>query len=208
MILGYFVAEKNFKFHWRAAMANLPAPDTKLDARISRTLASIERAFFELLEQKAYGDITVQDILSHANINRTTFYKYYENKDDLANTIIANIKQNLFEPLLSKRLSTSWQEFVKELPTLVNDCQHHKIRLLWQISTPRINLKKDVYELIKNIYTSTIKGTPNDDLSFQGHLYASFCLAVIEHDMHCQTPTDNHSQRHHDLKQVFAKILH
>lgn len=191
-------------------MANLPqANNKKLDARIIKTLDSIEQAFFDLLTQKEYGDITVQDILSTALINRTTFYKYYENKEDLATYMIESIKRDFFEPLLNKRLGSSWEEFAKELPSIATDNHHQKISLLWKISAPRINLKNDVYELIKHKYIAAnhSSNATEEDLLFQGHIYASFCIAMTEYNINHQKPHD-HNQKHRNLKRVFEQMLH
>lgn len=192
-------------------MANLPqvTDNKKLDARIVKTLDSIEQAFFDLLKQKDYGDITVQDILTTALINRTTFYKYYENKEDLAGHMIELIKRDFFEPLLTKRFGSSWEEFVKALPSIATDEHHHKICLLWKISAPRINLKNDVYELIKDKYISTAEPVANmntNDLLFQGHMYASFCIAMTEYSINHQQ-LDDHDQKYRNLQQVFERIL-
>lgn len=193
-------------------MANLPkiSNDRKLDARIIKTLSSIEQAFFSLLEQKEYGDITVQDILVTALINRTTFYKYYENKEDLAASMIKSIKRDFFEPLMTKRFSSSWEDFAKELPSIATDEHHHKICLLWKISAPRIDLKNDVYELIKDKYITAAKETTDaiseSDLQFQGHMYASFCVAMTEYSI-SHKPIHDHKKKHKNLQQVFERLL-
>jgi len=43
----------------------------------------ILKAFFELLREKPYNKITVSAIISTAHVNRSTFYRYYENVEDL-----------------------------------------------------------------------------------------------------------------------------
>ena len=44
-----------------------------------RTQAVIMQAFMDLLAQKPYDKITVKDVIEKADINRNTFYYYYEN---------------------------------------------------------------------------------------------------------------------------------
>jgi len=60
----------------------------KVDLRIRRTKQSIRTAFFELIQEKGYEAITIQDIADRAMINRNTFYLHYENKPDLLHTCI------------------------------------------------------------------------------------------------------------------------
>ena len=44
----------------------------------------LRQAFWELLEQRSYTDITVKDIIARARINRSAFYYHYADLKDLA----------------------------------------------------------------------------------------------------------------------------
>ncbi|MBD8499779.1 TetR/AcrR family transcriptional regulator [Paenibacillus arenosi] len=53
------------------------------DRRVVRTKKNIKRAFSELLKEKGFEAITVQDIADRADINRGTFYLHFLDKYDL-----------------------------------------------------------------------------------------------------------------------------
>src|SRR5690349_1471235 len=55
----------------------------KTDRRSQRTQQLLSTALVELMQQKRYDAITVQDIIDHANVGRSTFYAHYLDKDDL-----------------------------------------------------------------------------------------------------------------------------
>ena len=55
----------------------------KMDRRIQRTRELLQKALIELIDERGYDAITIQDIVDRANIGRTTFYKHYNSKDDL-----------------------------------------------------------------------------------------------------------------------------
>jgi AcrR family transcriptional regulator len=55
----------------------------KRELRIRRTKASLWESLVALIEERGYKAITVSDIVARAGINRATFYRYYEDKDDL-----------------------------------------------------------------------------------------------------------------------------
>jgi|LGOV01.1.fsa_nt_gb AcrR family transcriptional regulator len=59
----------------------------KTDLRVIRTKSSIRKAFYELMKEKKFDKITVQDIADRAFINRNTFYLHYMDKDDLLEKI-------------------------------------------------------------------------------------------------------------------------
>ncbi|MBO5237811.1 MAG: TetR/AcrR family transcriptional regulator [Lachnospiraceae bacterium] len=62
--------------------------EKKTDLRIIKTYASLTQAFYELLSQKKFEDITVNELCSHALIRRATFYKHFTDKNDFFTFIV------------------------------------------------------------------------------------------------------------------------
>ncbi|HEX6269264.1 MAG TPA: TetR/AcrR family transcriptional regulator [Anaerolineales bacterium] len=56
---------------------------TKIDRRIQRTRELLQNALIELISERGYDAITIQDIVDRANVGRTTFYLHYSSKDEL-----------------------------------------------------------------------------------------------------------------------------
>ncbi|OBR66628.1 TetR family transcriptional regulator [Paenibacillus oryzae] len=67
----------------------------KTDLRILRSKHSIKKAFIQLLNEKGYEGITIQDIADKAMINRNTFYLHYQNKPDLLNVTMDELLEEL-----------------------------------------------------------------------------------------------------------------
>jgi len=57
--------------------------DKKIDARILRSRQLLQAAIIDLIREKGYEQITVQDLCTRANLNRSTFYLHYKDKYDL-----------------------------------------------------------------------------------------------------------------------------
>ena len=53
------------------------------DRRTSRTRKWLRKAFLELVLQKPYEEITIQDITDRADTARITFYRHYRDKEEL-----------------------------------------------------------------------------------------------------------------------------
>jgi AcrR family transcriptional regulator len=60
----------------------------KVDRRILKTQESMKKAVIELMTEKNFDDITIQDIADRANINRGTIYLHYQDKFDLLDKLI------------------------------------------------------------------------------------------------------------------------
>ena len=71
----------------------------KTDRRSQRTYRLVSSAFAELVVEKPYDEILVQDILDRANIGRTTFYAHYFDKEDVLNSIIEQEMERLTRQL-------------------------------------------------------------------------------------------------------------
>ncbi|MBS5660783.1 MAG: TetR/AcrR family transcriptional regulator C-terminal domain-containing protein [Clostridiales bacterium] len=59
----------------------------KPDRRVARTKKAIKNAFAELMSEKEISEITVKDIAETADVNRKTFYNYYNSVYDIVNEI-------------------------------------------------------------------------------------------------------------------------
>jgi len=56
---------------------------TKTDRRVGRTRELLQNSLIELISEREYDTITIQDIVDRANVGRTTFYLHYNSKDEL-----------------------------------------------------------------------------------------------------------------------------
>lgn len=57
------------------------------DLRVKRTLKSIRNAFFTLVMEKNYSDISITELTELAEINRKTFYLHYASLDELVDEV-------------------------------------------------------------------------------------------------------------------------
>ena len=53
------------------------------DRRTNRTRRSLKEALFNLILEKGYDAVTVEEITDRADLGRTTFYLHYRDKEDL-----------------------------------------------------------------------------------------------------------------------------
>lgn len=80
-----------------------PGEEEKLDPRVKRTRQLIVKAFIELITEKDFQELTVQDITERATVNRATFYAHFEDKYALLDHTI----REYFQQMLYSRLSVT-----------------------------------------------------------------------------------------------------
>lgn len=85
------------------------------DLRIRRTRMMIEKAFMELLEEKAFQSITIQEITNRAMVNRATFYDHFADKYAL----LEHSMREWFRQALEQKLPPDFRYCTSNLQFLI-----------------------------------------------------------------------------------------
>lgn len=160
--------------------------ETKTDLRVVKTRANIRNTFIELLLEKDFNKITIQNILDNALINRSTFYKYYSDKYDLAEQLINEVVEkaaifiderfkNLKDDEVFSIIDKSYSYLYKEKNLII---------ALWGIKTDTLHLYDDLENLLKENYMRYLKTNniyENSSLiEYYSTLYASLVLSTVK----------------------------
>lgn len=86
----------------------------KTDARIVRTRIAFNKAFEELLSQKHFEDISVAELCERSGLKRTTFYKYYKDKNDCLCAYAKNLCSRFDKMILQEGLPESIAQYFGE----------------------------------------------------------------------------------------------
>jgi AcrR family transcriptional regulator len=78
-----------------------PDYTTTSDPRVVRTRTSLHNALLDLLQSRAFEQITIREIASTAGIGYTTFFRHYPTRESLLEEIAAEEMRQLLEHLLS-----------------------------------------------------------------------------------------------------------
>lgn len=93
--------------------------------RVRMTKRMLKDSLLELLEKNPLNKITIKDICDNADVNRTTFYVYYESIEQL----LADIENDVFAQIpLSRDVPTadSHNEFLEMLTTFFEYVRSNK----------------------------------------------------------------------------------
>lgn len=79
--------------------------DQKLDRRIVRTRTALKEAIIELVLEKGFNAIRVQDIAERADVRAATLYLHYDNKEDLLMSALEGIYDDMFMAISEEELA-------------------------------------------------------------------------------------------------------
>ena len=87
----------------------------KVDLRILKTKNSLYLALINLMKEKSFEEIKVSDICSKALVNRSTFYSHYDDKYELLQDCIKDLKESLSSELKKNTTISSTKEYYIEM---------------------------------------------------------------------------------------------
>ena len=76
-----------------------------MDKRIAKTNTAIYAALAELLKEKDFDDLSVEDILLRSKVSRSPFYAHFKTKGDVLDSVSRNIFDHVFSHGLSREHS-------------------------------------------------------------------------------------------------------
>ena len=84
----------------------------KEDLRIRKTKATLYKTYLDLITQKDYDQIKISDICKKANINRSTFYDHFKDKEELASSLLMDTKKELLNEINTISNNNSLQDYL------------------------------------------------------------------------------------------------
>ncbi|SFL54727.1 transcriptional regulator, TetR family [Paenibacillus sp. 1_12] len=170
----------------------------KTDLRVIKTREGIRRAFLELIREKGYDAITIQDIAERSMTNRNTFYLHYTDKKDLLETVTDEVLDALTGKLTVVIAQKSDQFLMSQaiIRIVFEHVLEHSVfckAMLGKHEVPRFHDK--MKQIIHHIFHQVLnqnhsqlqdsKGIPNDFLeNCLSSLYIGTIVWWVEHDFH------------------------
>lgn len=108
---------------------------SKEDRRVRRSKRLIAEAFIELMYIKDYDDISVTDIVILADYNRTTFYRHFENKEDLLYKIVTYYSKEIINSFKKPYKNNNYVRLERltedDITIFKHVMEHSDFYLLW-----------------------------------------------------------------------------
>ncbi len=100
------------------------------DLRVRRTINSIRKAFFELVLEKNYNEISITELTERAGINRKTFYLHFSSLDDFVSEIEEEIVADILEHIGKNAEEFDLSGCIKNFYLYLESCNEVQQKLL------------------------------------------------------------------------------
>ncbi len=129
----------------------------KEDLRVVRTKRLLAKALKELLQEKPFDKITVNDVCDRALVHRATFYNHFTDKTDLLNFIFDEMQEEIYQNAFDIKDYSSIKELYLGIVVRILDyCLKNKqsLKLILKNSTQEFQaimldtIKRGMYYLI------------------------------------------------------------
>jgi len=132
----------------------------KIDRRIQRTRKLITDALLNLLMDKKFSEITIQEITDTANVGRATFYLHYRSKDECLMQLLTEGFDSLVAEI--EKNNEEQNDFVTSIElTLAHISNNRKLYLALLSDPLGGNILMDVRNYIKADMMPIIPVPPN-----------------------------------------------
>lgn len=142
----------------------------KMDPRVKRTKKMFEEALIELLEEKEYKKITVQEITKKSSLNRATFYLHYYDKDELLERCMDAALEDLRESIrlpdheFTYNCEQPHPTFIRLLEKMMENSRFYKL-MLAEEKIPYFTEKVAV--VINELVDQSIKFLEKDNMAYR-----------------------------------------
>lgn len=153
------------------------------DRRIRRTTHALVQAMVDLILEKRYHAITIQNLLDRADVGRSTFYSHYRSKDDLLFKSFKRMLEILDQSLENEEAPSCRVAPVKELFDHVASvrafhralARAHMVDRLYQVGTDHMS------RIIERRLTALPPRTDGPSLppSVTAHAFAGALFALL-----------------------------
>lgn len=168
---------------------------TSADPRVIKTNRAIYRAFIDLVNEKGFTAMTVQELLDEALINRKTFYKYFQDKYDLAERVGEAFLRE-FDDIVRQRLATGESALpMAQAEAVYQELYRRRdeIRAIWSIRTDRLDVLAEMRRRLQGVYLRLASATEAEgDTEFQAAMFSSLVINSYEHILERDAPFESH----------------
>ena len=151
----------------------------KKDQRAQRTRQIIQGALFSLIQEKGFETLSVQDIVDRANVGRMTFYRHFDNMEDLLVSGFEGLRASLKErqrETLSNSSSVDDRVFAFGRELFTHAKEHREVFRVMVGGDSGVLIQHLLHKLLIELLREDVKatGSPGNANSIPGEALVQF----------------------------------
>lgn len=151
--------------------------------QFERTDRDIIDAFLTVLEEKPFEKITIQDIITKAMINRSTFYQHFADKyailEKLQERYVNELTLIILDVRTQNNMGLSQIDGIMEHYFLKN---RNVLKMLLAIRTEHVDISKELHGLFTSYVERNFKDATPLEARMMSSLFMEFFTYYLEHD--------------------------
>lgn len=141
--------------------------------RMTRTKESIFEALLELMKEKDFEKITIQNLTERAQINRATFYAHFQDKYELLDEIIGNSVEELIQKHTNGVCAFTKENMLQLVYAAFEFHQRVKVKCRRNYDRIIPLLCSQLINALKQYLNRCLEKTNSEERSFFVQIYAS-----------------------------------
>ena len=147
----------------------------KQSKRVAITKEAIESAYYEVLTSNPEKKVTVKEICEKAQVNRTTFYKYYQDADQLSKVVHDSMMEYL-EKLMQETIPEDRSDIYELVSRIITAIyRDNKVRSMFIVGG-KCGKYKDFFEMLWKYYYAPKFGSK---LSEEDWIRVTYCNSAV-----------------------------
>ena len=137
------------------------------DRRVKKSKQAMQQSLLEWMEEKDFTSITVTNIVQRANVNRGTFYKHYDYKEqileEITDEVTTELKEAFQEPYKSKALLELPKLTVSSVKIFEHVLKHKRFYTLVIASNVLTGFQYKLASLLRDLMVEDLFQAAEDD---------------------------------------------
>ncbi|MEG1409777.1 MAG: TetR-like C-terminal domain-containing protein [Terrisporobacter sp.] len=158
---------------------------TKQDRRIRKSKESLKNSLIEIMSKKPVNNITVKELVSTADLNRSTFYNYYEDipdmlsklEEELYNEFLHTIEMHICKNSKDIDITKEVHGFIEDMCNVIKN-NYEFCRCIFS-KNGDINFLFKLEELVENHIKDQLKEKFEGKMNHLPYMYAFFKSGYI-----------------------------
>lgn len=159
--------------------------EIKKDRRVRKSKESLKKSLIELMKHKPVNNITVKELVSKADLNRSTFYNYYSDipdmlkklEEEIYNEFLYTVELHIGKYEDINDISKEAKGFIEDMCDVIKNNYDFCKSIFSQNGD--INFLFKLEELVENHLKDHIKETYNGDINDLIYVYSFFKSGYI-----------------------------